>query len=213
MSLANSDLAVVISSAIKRKEEREKQAAEGTRQRMENERRGDLYKTSCELLLNTWQEVVDEFNSQFQGGKIESLRRANDIIYRLAGHSQINCFFFDHRETDMTLRRRQIIGGGWIGIHDGPSGNIVLTRTPGTDLYGSWHGCLIKISPIVSGRNLIGQFGISTSTKLPMGFRSADDFYEQIRWADGGMHVFNYDIRDDVRKFFIDFLETAFETH
>ena len=46
-----------------------------------------------------------------------------------------------------------------------------------------------------------------------MGFRSADDFYEQIRWADGGMHVFNYEIRDDVRKFFIDFLETAFESH
>ncbi|MGC2162645.1 MAG: serine/threonine-protein kinase [Silvibacterium sp.] len=210
-SVTDSGLAAAISSAVKRKEERERQAAEGERQRMENQRRENLYKTSCELLINTWQEVVDEFNAQFQGGQIEVLRRPNDTIYRLAGHSQINCFFFGPRDTNMTLRRQQIIGGGWIGIHNGPSGNLVLTRTPGTDLYGSWHGCLVKISPIASGKNLIGRFGISTSTKLPMGFRSEDDFYEQIRWADGGMHVFTYELRDDVKKFFIDFLETAFE--
>ena len=42
-----------------------------------------------------------------------------------------------------------------------------------------------------------------------MGFRDENDFYEQIRWADGGMHVFSYEVRDDVKKLFID-LETAF---
>lgn len=208
----SSPLASVVSLAMKRREERERQSAEGQKQRMESQRREDLYKTSCELLINAWQEVVEEFNAQFQGGQIEVLRRPNDFIYRLAGHNQINGFFFGPRDTNMTLRRRQIVGGGWIGINNGVSGNLVLTRAPGTDLYGSWHGCLINISALTSGRNLIGRFGISASTKLPMGFRSPEDFYEQIRWADGGMHVFTYLVRDDVKQFFIDFLETAFES-
>ncbi len=210
---SNSGLAVAISSAIQRKDERDRQTVEAERRRNEEIRKNDLYKTSCELLINTWQEIVDDFNVQFQGGKIEVERRAGDAIYRLAGHSQINCFFFPARETSITLRGRKLIGGGWIGIPDGVSGNIVLVQSGDTDLYGDWLGCFVKISAIVSGRNLIGRFGISASTKTPMGFRSADDFYDQIRYASGVMHVFTYDLKNDIKTFFIDFLETAFQSH
>jgi hypothetical protein len=188
-------------------------AAEAEKRRLATQMKDQLYKTSCQQLLNSWQEVVEEFNARFQGGQIEVIRRPNDTIYRLAGHSRINLFFFNSRESSLTLRRRQIVGGGWIGIHDGPSGNVILTRSSESDLYGNWAGCLVKISAIVTGRTLMGRFGISPTTKLPMGFRDENDFYDQIRWADGGMHVFTYEVRDDVKKLFIDFLETAFQSN
>jgi eukaryotic-like serine/threonine-protein kinase len=206
---ARSDLDTAVALAVQRKEERQRQAAETEKTRITAQQEIELYKTSCELLLGQWREIVDEFNTRLQGDRIEIQRRPNDVIYRIVGHSQLNFHFFDPPPRAVDIRNRQVIGGGWLGIHEGVSGNLVLIRDSQADLYGTWSACLVNISALASGRNLIGRFGITNSTWFPMGFRSSTDFYDQIRYLGGGMHVFNYEMHSDIRKFFIDFVETA----
>ena len=44
----------------------------------------------------------------------------------------------------------------------------------------------------------------------PFGFQTESDFYDHIRHAGGGMHIFTYEMRHDLGELFRDLLETAF---
>lgn len=74
-----------------------------------------------------------------------------------------------------------MIGGGWIGLAQGRSANLVLLKQGADDLYG--------------------RFGITRNTVIPFGFKDAY-FYDQIQYATGMMHAFTYTFTDDVVGFF-----------
>jgi hypothetical protein len=69
----------------------------------------------------------------------------------------------------------------------------------------------VKPSALVNPAALIGEYGISEGTKIPFGFQSPEDFFAEIRWVSGAMHIFTYELRPDVEKLFADILETAFD--
>jgi hypothetical protein len=98
-----------------------------------------------------------------------------------------------------------------LGIENGVSANLLLLQEGKDDLYGKWLGCLVSPTVGVSCEAIAGRWGITERTMFPMGFGSDPEFYEQIKYAFGGpLHVFKYEIRDDVKKLFTDMLETAF---
>ena len=53
-------------------------------------------------------------------------------------------------------------------------------------------------------RKLIGRFGLKEGMPLPFGFESARDFYEQMKFSAGTLHVFTYNFISDPQQFFGD---------
>jgi hypothetical protein len=93
-----------------------------------------------------------------------------------------------------------VIGGGWIGLHNGRSANLVLLQQAADDPYGRWSICEVRIMALADPRKIIGQFGITTTTVIPFGFKDAY-FYDQIRYTTG-LHVFTYQFAYDAEAFF-----------
>jgi hypothetical protein len=75
-------------------------------------------------------------------------------------------------------------------------------------LYGKWVICEVGIMATYNPQRLIGRFGISEKTVIPFGFRDSD-FYDQMQYATGIMHVFTYSFIDDVVDFFAHLLNEA----
>jgi hypothetical protein len=85
----------------------------------------------------------------------------------------------------------------------------LLLRQSSDDLYGRWAVCPVEVSAIADASRLVGRYGITRETVIPFGFREQADFYDQIRYASGGMHVFTYKIRYDPDAFFVELIEAA----
>jgi hypothetical protein len=109
--------------------------------------------------------------------------------------------FFAPQKTGIKVRGGLVIGGGWIGLHNGRSANLVLLKQGDDDLYGNWVVCEICLMALVDPRKIIGRFGIDEKTVQPFGFKDAY-FYEQIAYAQGGVHVFTYSFIDHVEDYF-----------
>lgn len=120
----------------------------------------------------------------------------------------ITISFFEPRNTGTKVRGGVIIGGGWIGVAQGRSANLVLVKYGADDLYGKWVVCEIGIMALADPRKLILRFGITEKTVLPFGFRDSD-FYDQMQFATGIMHVFTYNFTDDAVDFFAKLLNDA----
>ena len=75
-------------------------------------------------------------------------------------------------------------------------------------MYGKWVVCEIGIMALADPRKLILRFGITEKTVLPFGFRDSD-FYDQMQFATGIMHVFTYNFTDDAVDFFAKLLNDA----
>jgi serine/threonine protein kinase len=114
----------------KTEEQRQAQLAEAERAR-EEEKRKARYIYSCNGLLKVFNEVVEEFNSEFQHGKISVqheplednvvyIDSMLDTTYTLPTGGVIRCYFFPdsvQRCTPMVkVRGARVIGGGFIGI-------------------------------------------------------------------------------------------------
>ncbi len=117
-----------------------------------------------------------------------------------SGHN-ITVTFFEPKISRIKIRGGEIIGGGWIGVSEGRSANLVLLKEGPDDLYGRWVACEIGIIALADGRRLIGQFGLTERTVVPFGFKDAY-FYDQMQYATGMMHVFTYNFIDDVVDYF-----------
>ena len=124
-----------------------------------------------------------------------------------SGHS-ITISFFEPRKSKIKVRGGEIIGGGWIGVAEGRSANLVLLKHGSDDLYGRWIVCEIGTMAIANARKLIGRFGLTAETVIPFGFRDSD-FYDQMQYATGVMHVFTYTFIEDVVDFFAQLLNEA----
>ena len=119
----------------------------------------------------------------------------------------IQLSFFEPKRG-ITIRNGEVIGGGWLGLARGRSANLVLLKHDADDLYGHWAICEIKIAAMIQPTSMIGQFGLTGETVQPFGLKD-EYFYDQIRYATGMMHVFNYSFNDDVVGYFAELIQAA----
>ena len=181
-------------------------------ERLEQESRMmELYRHACEQLVESFVHISNEFNLQYQHGQI-SIRRDPDASasFLLPNGRTISCRFFQPRETSISIRGSSLAGGGYLVLENGPGANLLYLRDSREDVYGKWVGCYIGISPLVHPQAVLGRRGLSTRTVIPFAFTAQNDFYEEIVWAAGGMHVFTYDLRDKAEELFTNLLGQAF---
>jgi eukaryotic-like serine/threonine-protein kinase len=202
------ELAVDRHSTVEKHDLQQRQQQEQARERL------NIYNHSCEELLSNFDEIVRKFNERFQLGKISVQDFRHDWafshpgrVYHIPNAGSITCQFFTPTEGGVRIQNQELIGGGIIELHFGPSANLLLLKQSSDDLYGHWAVCLVEISAIADARKLIGKYGLTQETVTPFGFHEQTDFYDQIRYASGVMHVFNYQIRNDPGAFFVELLE------
>lgn len=207
-TVAHPSVSAAVEAAIARREKEEAKHLSALEQQSERQRTANLYRHSCETLLESLKPLIEQFNSQFQHGKItcESLGWANN--YNVPSGSTISILFFEPKRCGIKVRGGEIIGGGWIGVAEGRSANLVLLKYGADDFYGKWAVCEIGIMALADPQKLIGRFGISERTVIPFGFRDID-FYDQMQYSTGIMHVFTYNFTDDVVDFFAHLLNEA----
>jgi serine/threonine protein kinase len=197
-----------VEAVISRKQKEEEEALKVRRQQTEREKQLALYQYSCDSLLEKLKPVVDQFNRESQHGQITSDRPRGFSTYHIPSGHSITIHFFEPKMSGPKIRGGELIGGGWIGISEGRSANLVLLKDGPDDLYGRWLACEIGIMALVDARKLLGRFGLTERTVLPFGFRDAD-FYDQMRYAVGTLHAFTYNFIDDVGDFFAQLLLEA----
>lgn len=190
-----------VASALAKRQQNDKQSLESARKADELNTQRLLYSHSSEALLQSFQPPLDQFNREFQFGKIEVRKDFAATYYMLPGGNAIEVSFFEPQRTGIKIRNGVVIGGGWIGLKKGRSANLVLLRYGDDDLYGRWIVCEISLMALVDPRKIIGRFGITENTIQPFGFKDAY-FYEQIAYAQGGLHAFTYSFIDDVQGHF-----------
>jgi hypothetical protein len=201
-------VSAAVEAAIARREQEEAKHLSALQQQSERERQVNLYGHSCEMLLESLKPLIEQFNGQFQHGQITCDRLAWANNYSVPSGRTITISFFEPRKSGIKVRGGEIIGGGWIGVAKGRSANLVLLKHGPDDLYGKWAVCEIGIMALTNPQKLIGRFGITEKTVIPFGFRDSD-FYDQMQYATGIMHVFTYNFIDDVVDFFAQLLNEA----
>jgi eukaryotic-like serine/threonine-protein kinase len=197
-----------VEAAVARLQQEQKQQLNAMEQQTEREKQLQLYGYSCDLLMQKLKPVVEQFNQQFQHGQITWRRDAGFTICSIPFGRDITVSFFEPRKSRIMVRGSEVIGGGWIGISQGRSANLVLLKHGADDLYGHWAVCEIKTSALVNPAKILPMFGMSASTIQPLGFKDAY-FYDQMQYAPGGAHVFTYNFIDDVVEFFANLLFEA----
>jgi serine/threonine protein kinase len=197
-----------VEAAVARRNLQEQSQLDSMKRQEERQRQLDLYRYSCDMLLQQLLPVVDQFNQQFQQGQIVCREEHGFTFFRLPVGGTLEVGFFEPKNSGIRIQGGEIIGGGWIGLSQGRSANLVLLKQGTDDLYGQWIICEIKIMATINGARLIGQFGLTSETVVPFGFKDAY-FYDQIQYAAGGMHVFTYHFSNDVTGYFADLLHEA----
>lgn len=201
-------ITAAVEAALARQQHEQKERLKETEEQTQRERQMGLYRYSCETLLEQLSPMVEQFNREFQHGQI-TLQQAHGFwTFSVPGGNTITITFFEPRETGIKVRGGEVIGGGWIGISNGKSANLVLLRQGRDDHYGRWVVCEIGIMAIADPARLIGKFGITRDTVVPFGFKDTY-FYDQIQWAARGTHAFTYSFTDNVADFFASLLVEA----
>lgn len=201
-------VSAAVESAIARRQQEEARHLDTLQQQSDRERQVKLYAHSCEVLLESLKPLIEQFNQQFQHGRITCDKQWMANIYSVPSGRSISISFFEPRKSGIRVRGGEIIGGGWIGIAMGRSANLVLLKHRPDDMYGRWVVCEIGIMALANPRKLIGSFGITEQTVIPFGFRDSD-FYDQMQYATGITHVFTYNFIDDAVDFFAQLLNEA----
>jgi serine/threonine protein kinase len=190
-----------VAQAVAKRQEQERLSLETARKARDSEMELSLYQQSCKMLLERISPQVDQFNQSFQLGKIGIVQDGGATLYRLPIGATIEVSFFAPRETDIKISGAIVIGGGWIGLTEGRSANLVLLKKADDDIYGEWTVCEVSLMALVDPGRIIGRFGITERTIQPFGFKD-QYFYEQIYWAQGGMHAFTYHFVPSVEDYF-----------
>lgn len=203
----NPTVTAAVEAAVARKEEDKRKELESLAQQDRRQKQLDLYRYSCADLLAQLDPAVEQFNEEFQYGQITRREETGIVFYHIPQCHSIQVSFFRPPDSPIKIRNGELIGGGWIGLSQGISANLVLLKHGADDLYGRWNICEIKISGIVHPAQLIGKFGLTKDTVEPFGL-NAEFFYEQIQYVGMG-HVFNYFFSDDVTGFFVNLIHES----
>lgn len=190
----NPTVTAAVEAAVARNQELQRQELQARAQQDEHEKQLGLYRYSCGELLEQLNPVIEQFNQEFQHGQITRRGDAGGIVYSIPQGQSIQLAFFEPIKSGIRTRNGEVIGGGWIGLANGRSANLVLLKHGADDLYGRWVVCEIGIMALADPAKLIGKFGITRNTVIPFGFKDAY-FYDQIQYATGGdarLHVHLY---------------------
>jgi hypothetical protein len=204
----NPTVTAAVEAAVARNQELQRKELEARARQDERERQLGLYRYACGALLEQWGPIVEQFNREFQHGQITRRGDAGRIVYQIPLGQSLQVVFFEPRKSGIKVRNGEVIGGGWIGLTNGRSANLVLLKFGADDLYGHWIICEIRFMALVDPGKLVGKFGITRSTVEPFGFEDAF-FYDQIQFATGMMHAFTYNFIDDVVGFFANLVHEA----
>jgi len=195
----NPTVTAAVEAAVARNQELKWKEIKARAQQAERQKQLELYRYAWCKLLEQLNPVIEQFNQEFQHGQITDRNDAGGTIYDIPLGQSIQVVLFEPKRG-IKLRNGELIGGGWIGLANGRSANLVLLKHGADDLYGQWAICELKVAGNVNPAKLIGQFGITRDTVEPFGLK-AEYFYDQIQYA-GVVHVFNYFFSDDVVEFF-----------
>jgi serine/threonine protein kinase len=204
----NPTVTAAVEAAVARSQELQHKELNARAQQDEREKQLGLYRYSCGALLEQLTPVIDQFNREFQHGQITRRADAGGTVYSIPNGQSIQLAFFEPRKSGIKIRNGEVIGGGWIGLANGRSANLVLLKHGADDLYGRWAVCEIGIMALADARKLIGKFGITRNTVVPFGFK-AEYFYDQIQYATGMLHAFTYNFVDNVVEFFANLVHEA----
>jgi hypothetical protein len=205
----NPTVTAAVEAAVARKEQEKKKELELQAQQDKRQTQLDLYRYSYAALLAQLDPVVEQFNQEFQYGQITRAEEMGTMFYRIPEGQSIQVSLFRPPDSPIKIRNGELIGGGWIGLSQGISANLVLLKHGADDLYGHWSICEIKIAGNVDPARLVGTCGITKATVEPFGFK-AECFYEQMQYVGMG-HVFNYFFSDDVEGFFAKLIHESCE--
>ncbi len=190
-----------VASAVAKQHEQDRRDLESAREGHEAQKRLLLYQHSCEALLGRLQTIVAQFNQEFQLGKIGVSKDWAATCYALPRGGTVEVSFFEPIAREIKITAGLVIGGGWIGLREGRSANLVLLRESNDDLYGRWAVCEVKLMALINPRAIIGRFGLTSKTIEPFGFKDAY-FYDQIRYATGIGHAFTYHFAHSIEDYF-----------
>jgi eukaryotic-like serine/threonine-protein kinase len=207
-SKKNPTVTAAVEAALARNQELQRKELEVRARKDEREKHLGLYRYVCGALLEQLNPVIEQFNQEFQHGQITRRGDAGTIVYNIPLGQNIQLAFFEPRILGIKIRNGEVIGGGWIGLANGRSANLVLLKHGADDLYGQWIICEIGFMALANPAKIIGRFGITRSTIVPFGFKDAY-FYDQIQYATGVLHVFTYNFVDDVVGFFANLIHEA----
>lgn len=204
----NATVTAAVEAAVARNRELQKKELEARAAQDEREKQVGLYRYACGALLEQLNPVIEQFNQEFQHGKITRDGLASATVYHVPHGQNIQLTFFEPRKPGIKIRNGELIGGGWIGLGKGRGANLVLLKYGADDLYGKWVVCEIGLMALVDASKLIGRYGINASTIIPFGFTKADYFYDQMRYTTM-MHAFTYTFTDNVAEFFANLIHDA----
>ena len=207
-SAKNPTVTAAVEAVVARNRELQRRELESRAQQDEREKQANLYRYACAALLEQLDPIIKQFNEECQHGKITRLGDAGGIIYSIPQGQTIQIAFFEPRKSGIKIRNGEVIGGGWIGLANDRSANLVLLKHGADDLYGHWVVCEIGFMALADPGKIIGRFGITGNTVIPFGFKDAY-FYDQIQYATGMLHVFTYTFTDDIAGFFAALIRDA----
>jgi serine/threonine protein kinase len=207
ISTKNSTVTAAVEAAVARNQELQKKELEARAKQDDREKELGLYRYACGSLLDQLNPVIEQFNQEYQHGKIKRRQDASITIYDIPLGQSIQVMFFEPKRG-IRISRGEVIGGGWIGLANGRSSNLVLLKHGADDLYGRWVVCEIGFMALADPAKLVGKFGITRSTIIPFGFADAY-FYDQIQYATGTLHAFTYNFVDDVVGYFAALIHEA----
>jgi serine/threonine protein kinase len=207
--IKNSTVTAAVEAAVARKEQEKRRELDLQAKQDKRETQLGLYRYSYAALLARLDPVIEQFNHEFQYGQITRAEEMGTMFHRIPEGQSIQVSLFRPPDSPIKIRNGELIGGGWIGLSQGISANLVLLKHGADDLYGHWSICEIKIAGNVDPARLVGTCGITKATVEPFGFK-AECFYEQMQYVGMG-HVFNYFFSDDVEGFFAKLIHESCE--
>ena len=208
-STKNPTVTAAVEAAVAHNRELQKKELEARAAQDDSEKHRGLYRYACGALLEELNPVIEQFNQEFQHGKITRDGLASATVYHVPQGQNVQLTFFEPRKSGIKIRGNgELIGGGWIGLSKGRSANLLLLKYGADDLYGKWVVCEIALMALVDARKIIGRYGITESTVVPFGFTKADYFYDQMQYTTM-MHAFTYTFADNVGEFFAKLIHDA----
>jgi hypothetical protein len=207
-------ISAAVDAALRRKSAIDQARLKAEEETRAESKKNEVYFHACRELIGNVESIVDAFNKSFQHGNIATHLRdgifdqLRGVRYAVPNGQAIFIEFFDRRDTGMNILSGTLSGGGVMGVEKGPSANLLRICTP-DDMYGKWWICEVDLMALANPQRLIGQYGLRSDTVVPFGFTNAQHFYDQIRYAASGMHVFTYKFREDVKNYFSELLTHA----
>lgn len=169
-----------------------KVAAENERLRLERIEKEETQLDAWQVtqLISDLQEAVTAFNEQSALGSIrlqESASRAawKTYVFDVPLTGAIQLLFFK-LNPPMKFQRGSCRIFGHLRVDNGLGYNYLLLRKDNDDIYGQWFICKISISGLADPRKYPRRLE-------PFGFQNETEFREHMRYAEGVMHVYNYE--------------------